>query len=257
MQGTNRVGNAKDLTLARRVQLAVGAYIRHQYTDYDNILKTGGSWPEARQKAQPISYAKLREWRDEGESNGELEETFREIIVLDDDDENDSDTSEDTSLDADEREHSMEIVSSRATARELQHDDYAGLSRADAHGVSRNPRRMIFLRPMHRVPTSALATASNAHTTPQVIRAPARTVIADPLGRPRAYDPYPARRPVEPFVPLQFPIDSDSNGCRLPRAANAQQYFRDRSGKLFSVSVQSVVLLEADSKYPPSLLGEC
>jgi hypothetical protein len=67
--------------------------------------------------------------------------------------------------------------------------------------VSRNPRRMIFLRPMNRVPSSTLAGPSHAHITPQVVRAPARTVIADPLGHPRAYDPYPARPPAEPFVP--------------------------------------------------------
>jgi hypothetical protein len=158
------------------VQLAVGAYIRHQYTNYDSMLKTGVTWPEARQKAQPISYAKLREWRDEGDSN-ELEETFREIIVLDDDeDDDDSETSEDT-LGADERGHSLEIVSSRATARELQPEDWTSAARMEAHGVSGHPGRLIFLRPTHPVPSSSvLVRPSYTHPAQQVTQLHSRSL---------------------------------------------------------------------------------
>ncbi|KAF3044085.1 hypothetical protein E8E12_009195 [Didymella heteroderae] len=63
------------------------------YTDYDKMLKTG-SWMEARQKVEHVSLAKLKEWRDEtGEQSNEIEDTFREVIVLDDEDEtSDGDT---------------------------------------------------------------------------------------------------------------------------------------------------------------------
>lgn len=116
IQGTNRVGNAKELPLARRVQLAVVAHIRHVYTDYDQILKIG-TWTEARQKVEHVSLAKLKEWRDEaGEPTNEVEDTFREVIVLDDEDTTDE---EDSRSPQQQREQSMEIVSHRANARDL------------------------------------------------------------------------------------------------------------------------------------------
>jgi hypothetical protein len=141
-EGTNRVGNAKELSLARRVQLAVVAHIRHTYTDYDKLLKSGG-WMEARSKVESVSLAKLKEWRDEAdEQSNELEETFREVIVLDDDDDEPSSEERSTST-PDEREQSMEIVSSRATARDLQPELHANYSRNDMRGV---PRRTIVLQ---------------------------------------------------------------------------------------------------------------
>ncbi|KAF2019965.1 hypothetical protein BU24DRAFT_419573 [Aaosphaeria arxii CBS 175.79] len=146
-EGTNRVGNAKDLTLARRVQLAVGAYIRHQYTNYDTILKTGGTWPEARSQVQSITYGKLKEWRDEGDAGNELEETFREIIVLDDDESDDESETDDTSFDGSEA--SMEIISSQATAGELRPNNPADMFSLDVRPVGHR-RRMIYLEPAHR-----------------------------------------------------------------------------------------------------------
>lgn len=150
LQGTNRVGNAKELSLARRVQLAVVAHIRHTYTEYDAILKTG-TWTEARQRVEQHSLAKLKEWRDEaGQTSNELEDTFREVIVLDDDEES---SDEESSSNVDGREPSMEIVSKRATARDLQPEPIDRL-----HGfvssVSRAPRRTIFLQPVHTLPRS-------------------------------------------------------------------------------------------------------
>src|SRR4051812_6815148 len=118
------------LTLARRVQLAVVAHIRHAYTDYDQLLKTI-SWMEARTQVEHVSLAKLREWRDEGDTS-ELEETFREVIVIDDDDDDDNSSDEDSFMEADQRETSLEIVSSRATARELQHNEPDDLMWVDA-----------------------------------------------------------------------------------------------------------------------------
>ena len=100
---------------------------------------------EARSKVEHVSLAKLKEWRDEaGEQSNELEDTFREVIVLDDDDEA---SSEGDSLSTpDEREQSMEIVSSRATARDLQPEYYANPPHLDVHDSRRAPRRTIVLQ---------------------------------------------------------------------------------------------------------------
>ncbi|CBX93866.1 hypothetical protein LEMA_P035400.1 [Plenodomus lingam JN3] len=151
-EGTDRVGNAKELSLARRVQLAVVAHIRHTYTDYDKLLKTDG-WSTARSQVEHVSLAKLKEWRDEaGEQSNELEETFREVIVLDDEDSSDG-----SSLSTpDEREQSMEIVSNRATAKDLQPECYASHSRVEVHDQRQTRRRTIFLqRPPPPPPAAA------------------------------------------------------------------------------------------------------
>ena len=160
-EGTNRVGNAKELSLARRVQLAVVAHIRHTYTDYDKLLKSGG-WMEARSKVEHVSLAKLKEWRDEaGEQSSELEETFREVIVLDDDD--DEESSEDGSMSTpDEREQSMEIVSSRATAHDLQPELHANHTRNDMRGA---PRRTIVL-PRYPAPPRSGVLPGPSHSQP-------------------------------------------------------------------------------------------
>lgn len=122
------------------MQLAVVAHIRHGYTDYDKLLKSGG-WMEARSKVEHVSLAKLKEWRDEaGEQSNELEETFREVIVLDDDE---ASSDGDSLSTPDEREQSMEIVSSRATARDLQPERYANYPSVDVHDMRRVPRRTI------------------------------------------------------------------------------------------------------------------
>ncbi|KAL7778560.1 hypothetical protein CFE70_008061 [Pyrenophora teres f. teres 0-1] len=134
-EGTDRVGNAKGLSLARRVQLAVVAHIRHMYTDYDKLLKSAG-WQAARAQVEHVSLAKLKEWRDEaGEQSNELEETFREVIVIDDDDKDDDDDATSTSCSmsmSDGREQSMEIISSRMNAQDLQSSLNANYPRVEA-----------------------------------------------------------------------------------------------------------------------------
>lgn len=243
-QGTNRVGNAEELTLARRVQLAVGAYIRHQYTEYDKMLANGHTWREAREKAQPITYAKLREWRDEGESK-ELEEAFREIIVLDDDDDDDDgETSEDNSLDDDERDSSLEIFSSHATARELQPDNSAWDARADPYATRRNPGRRIYLRPVHRNTSSTVV----PYPARRVMGAPPQPLPSDVRTRPSqgygqdtrmAY-----KQPIRPYVSVSGLSDPTYSSRQLRTAApeavatvpQASQYIRDADGRVYHVS---------------------
>ena len=144
-QGTKRVGNAQELPLPRRVQLAVVAHIRHEYTDYDRLLKVG-SYIDARSKVEQVSLDQLMKWRGEGDTGmPEMEETFREVIVLDDDEDEDNE-SEDAESTADGREHSLEIISSQATAHELQANDLVDVEWIDAHSTHRMPGKTYFVR---------------------------------------------------------------------------------------------------------------
>ena len=82
-----RVGNATDIALPRRAQLAVISRIRHAYTDYDRLLRAFGDWKAVRKEVEPWCLQKLIEWRGETDDDDEgLEEIVRETIVIDDDD---------------------------------------------------------------------------------------------------------------------------------------------------------------------------
>jgi hypothetical protein len=89
------VGTAAELPLARRAQLAVVAHIRHMYTEYDKLLKKT-TFPEARRMVESPTLQRLVEWRGDDENGKtELEDVFREVIVISDDDESDTDQDED------------------------------------------------------------------------------------------------------------------------------------------------------------------
>lgn len=105
------------MPLARRAQLAVVAHIRHIYTDYDRLLKMT-SFHEARTLVEEPTLAKVVEWRGDDE-NGKtvLEDVFREVIVISDD-EDDSD-SDGENMQPPNRDHSVEYVSSGARAVEI------------------------------------------------------------------------------------------------------------------------------------------
>ena len=155
------------------------------YTDYDKILKTG-SWMEARQQVEHVSLAKLKEWRDEtGEQSNEVEDTFREVIVLDDDEESSDEGSLST---PDEREQSMEIVSSRATARDLQPERYADHSPMDVDTMQRAPRRTIMVRPHPSQHAAPLPAALPRQPVPQATAEHAHSYIQVPASRPPTRD---------------------------------------------------------------------
>jgi hypothetical protein len=154
------------------------------YTDYDKILKAG-SWMEARQKVEHVSLAKLKEWRDEaGDPSNEIEDTFREVIVLDDDEDS---SEEDLYTAPDERESSMEIVSSRATARDLQPDRYPGYPRMDAQRPERVSHRTIIVQPY-----PALSSAHMPTSAPRQSVLPSRLEHTRPL-----LPPYESRPPIK------------------------------------------------------------
>lgn len=120
-KGKDRVGTAAELSLPRRVQLAVVAHIRHVYTDYDKLLKTG-SWLEARARIERACLDQLAQWRgDDDEDPNAMEDILREVIVIPDDDEDDEEGH--IEFDRDrlaDRQQSVEIVSSHALAHEVQ-----------------------------------------------------------------------------------------------------------------------------------------
>ncbi|KAL9048912.1 MAG: hypothetical protein Q9162_007486 [Coniocarpon cinnabarinum] len=90
-EGAQTVGNAREIPLYQRVQLATGAHARHTYTHYDQLLKVA-EWETSRAEVQKEVLDVLVRWRGEGrseEDNAELEEFFREVIVIDSDNEDD------------------------------------------------------------------------------------------------------------------------------------------------------------------------
>lgn len=93
------------------------AHVRHLYTDYDRLLRQG-SFQEARSAVEQPTLAKVVAWRGDDE-NGEtvLEDVFREVIVISDDE--DSET-EEGSTTADTRDYSVEILSNPARTHEIQ-----------------------------------------------------------------------------------------------------------------------------------------
>ncbi|PGH17033.1 hypothetical protein AJ79_01417 [Helicocarpus griseus UAMH5409] len=121
-KGKRKVGTAVELPLARRAQLAVVAHIRHVYTDYDRLLRVT-SFQDARAAVEEPCLAKLVQWRGDDE-NGKtvLEDVFREVIVISDDEGEDEDESDpvEGGLNKEGRDSSVEIVSSNALTGELQ-----------------------------------------------------------------------------------------------------------------------------------------
>lgn len=120
------MGNAQNLPLSRRVQLAVVAHARHQYTEYDRLLRVV-DWREARAKVQAACLAKMVEWRGEQIDDSAIEEVLREVIVIDDDadDQDDytkrSSTPRDrqSSVNEDDSDITLEIIAKPAEVTDL------------------------------------------------------------------------------------------------------------------------------------------
>ena len=133
-QGKGLVGTVGELSLVRRVQLAVTAHIRHEYTNYDNYLKSM-QWADARKKVQQACLDLLVQWRGDDEDDGELEDILREVIVISDDEE-DHEMPPDTGSrrGRNERSESVEFVS--ANDLNTQSVNYAAASSVIANARS-------------------------------------------------------------------------------------------------------------------------
>lgn len=109
-KGQRKVGTAEKLPLARRAQLAVVAHVRHVYTNYDQLLKIF-SFHEARSLVEDDTLEKVIQWRGDDE-NGKtvLEDVFREVIVISDDEDDNGESDIYDSSPAN-RDASVQIVS--------------------------------------------------------------------------------------------------------------------------------------------------
>jgi len=122
-KGHTRVGMA-DLPLTRRATLAVVAHIRHNYTDYDKLLRIG-SWEQARKAVEHLTLDKLVQWRVDKDDNADaMSDILREVIVIDDDDSEDEQDADKLGMSSrshdQQRDSSLEIISSQAGADMLQ-----------------------------------------------------------------------------------------------------------------------------------------
>ncbi|KAI9170945.1 hypothetical protein HJFPF1_00424 [Paramyrothecium foliicola] len=93
------VGLSADIPLARRVQLAVLAHIRHNHTRYDMLLKET-SWQNARKVVESLCLDILVKWRgDEETGRDQLDEILREVVIISDtEDDDDKDDPDDASM---------------------------------------------------------------------------------------------------------------------------------------------------------------
>ncbi|ROT40265.1 hypothetical protein SODALDRAFT_329960 [Sodiomyces alkalinus F11] len=86
------VGLQQNLSLSRRVQLAVLAHIRHNHTRYDELLRET-TWANARKATEQLCLDYLVKWRGDDESGrDQLDEILREVVVLSDDESEDGDS---------------------------------------------------------------------------------------------------------------------------------------------------------------------
>lgn len=94
------------------------AHIRHVYTNYDRLLKQT-SFHEARTTVEQPTLAKVIEWRGDDE-NGQtvLEDVFREVIVISDDE--DSESEEDAAPVAGNQKTTVEILPSDPRTHEIR-----------------------------------------------------------------------------------------------------------------------------------------
>lgn len=150
-KGHTRVGTA-DLPLTRRATLAVVAHIRHNYTDYDKLLRIG-SWEQARRAVENMTLDKLVQWRaDKDDDADAMSDILREVIVIDDDDsedEHDADKPGSSFRDQiQQRDSSVEIISSQAGADTVQISqlNQGDLEELDQEGIGtpRNLRPYIY-----------------------------------------------------------------------------------------------------------------
>ncbi|KAJ2965333.1 hypothetical protein NQ176_g10668 [Zarea fungicola] len=94
------------MSLARRVQLAVLAHIRHVHTRYDQLLKET-TWQNARKVVEQLCLDTLVQWRgDEETGRDQLDEILREVVVISDSEtgESEDESTEETSAEEAELE---------------------------------------------------------------------------------------------------------------------------------------------------------
>lgn len=117
-QGREMIGLQPGVTLARRVQLAVLAHIRHTHTRYDKLLKET-SWENARRAVEPICLDFILKWRgDEETGRDQMDEILREVVVITDSEDEDKD---DDNHEGNSSEEEGEVNSPESSAEDETH----------------------------------------------------------------------------------------------------------------------------------------
>lgn len=148
----------RTLPLSRRVQLAVLAHIRHNHTRYDQLLREAG-YPTARRVVEQHCLDFLVKWRgDEETGRDQFDEILREVVVLSDDSDEDS---EDDEISDDEFVRVDETPNS--------HHIFADSLRA-VNPLPRHRQAMVLRSsnvPPHQYPMPSAESASAQRTRPQ------------------------------------------------------------------------------------------
>lgn len=148
-QGAPVVGLSKELPLARRVQLAANAHIRHVHTRYDELLRET-DWFNARRLVEPVCLDIIMKWRgDEETGRDQLDEILREVVVIPDSDD-------------EEEEEEKEVESAFTSDDEVQF----------VREVTRAPSR----QPSPRQPSPPRARTQQSHM-PLAYRPPATSKL--------------------------------------------------------------------------------
>ncbi|KAG5952984.1 hypothetical protein E4U53_007269 [Claviceps sorghi] len=135
------VGFSDDIPLARRVQLAVLAHIRHAHTRYDELLKEAG-WQMARRAVEELCLDIIVKWRgDEETGRDQLDEILREVVIISDSegDESEEETTDDDSSSAEDSGSATSVI--MVSEQPVAPQSVAASERVPSPGTSAGPTR--------------------------------------------------------------------------------------------------------------------
>ncbi|PHH49199.1 hypothetical protein CFIMG_007093RA [Ceratocystis fimbriata CBS 114723] len=155
------VGLQTDLSLSRRVQLAVLSHIRHNHTRYDELLRET-SWMHARKAVEKPCLDVLVQWRgDEENGRDSLDEILREVVIISDDE-------DDEDLSTDDDDNSDDDASDTMDTGENSKDSHINVDVATAPLAKPMPQ------PASRIPHHVtLSSAGSSQNHPILLSSPA------------------------------------------------------------------------------------
>ncbi|KAI9655348.1 MAG: hypothetical protein M1821_005495 [Bathelium mastoideum] len=237
-EGSGRIGTAKDISLERRVQLAVSAHIRHVYTDYDQRLDAKTAWVDARKFVESACVQQIQKWRGEDEDTTarEVEETFQEFIVInDDDDEDGDDDTEEQSSKSDGPDSDADHPHNRSNVRSIQHE---AIPNTYDPRLQQQTERVVAQQQRNLQP---LTTRDNIYTVPDLHREDMPRRYAGQIAQPTLVptNGHQAYREIHvaerPEVALTRPYQASYQDRRELIAPNRPEprAFRDTTGQLW------------------------
>lgn len=171
--------------------MAVLAHVRHKHTDYDKLLKEVG-YIQARKTVENPCIEKILTWRGENTSDDddvvEMEDDFREIIVLDDSDDNDTEVDYES-----DSESSVEYAPNLHMPVSHQHGGQPPRLNTHAPPAIR-PRSLVEPLSSQRIGYDGL------YDRPVMHRTTYHQEAARPRAVPRGYVQAPAERHHDPYV---------------------------------------------------------